>query len=128
MTSPADSSATTANSTASRVGVENNSDANKAAAPSYPCGGRYRLRDEEEPTTYRFDINLDIYPGETVAIVGESGSGKSTTAHAVMGLIPGGGRVTSGTIELDGQDITHFSEKQFTAIRGNTVGLIPRIR
>ena len=127
MTSPADSSATTANSTASRVGVKNNSDANKAAAPVLSMRGvDIAFGTKKNPLPTVFDINLDIYPGETVAIVGESGSGKSTTAHAVMGLIPGGGRVTSGTIELDGQDITHFSEKQFTAIRGNTVGLIPQ--
>lgn len=127
MTSPADSSATTANSTASRVGVENNSDANKAAAPVLSMRGvDIAFGTKKNPLPTVFDINLDIYPGETVAIVGESGSGKSTTAHAVMGLIPGGGRVTSGTIELDDQDITHFSEKQFTAIRGNTVGLIPQ--
>lgn len=127
MTSPADSSATTANSTASRVGVKNNSDANKAAAPVLSMRGvDIAFGTKKNPLPTVFDINLDIYPGETVAIVGESGSGKSTTAHAVMGLIPGGGRVTSGTIELDGHDITHFSEKQFTAIRGNTVGLIPQ--
>lgn len=127
MTSPADSSATTANSTASRVGVKNNSDANKAATPVLSMRGvDIAFGTKKNPLPTVFDINLDIYPGETVAIVGESGSGKSTTAHAVMGLIPGGGRVTSGTIELDGQDITHFSEKQFTAIRGNTVGLIPQ--
>ena len=80
----------------------------------------------KNPLPTVFDINLDIYPGETVAIVGESGSGKSTTAHSILGLIPGGGRVTGGTITLDGQDITNFTEKQFTGIRGNTVGLIPQ--
>lgn len=127
MTSHADSSATAANSPASRVGVNSKNDANEAANPVLSMRGvDIAFGTKKNPLPTVFDVNLDIYPGETVAIVGESGSGKSTTAHAVLGLIPGGGRVTGGTITLDGQDITNFSEKQFTAIRGNTVGLIPQ--
>lgn len=127
MTSHADSSATAANSSASRVGVDSKYDANEAANPVLSMRGvDIAFGTKKNPLPTVFDVNLDIYPGETVAIVGESGSGKSTTAHAVLGLIPGGGRVTGGTITLDGQDITNFSEKQFTAIRGNTVGLIPQ--
>lgn len=127
MTSHADSSATAANSPASRVGVDSKNDANEAANPVLSMRGvDIAFGTKKNPLPTVFDVNLEIYPGETVAIVGESGSGKSTTAHAVLGLIPGGGRVTGGTITLDGQDITNFSEKQFTAIRGNTVGLIPQ--
>lgn len=127
MTSPADSSAPTDSSAASRVGVGNKSDANSTPSPVLSMRGvDIAFGTKKNPLPTVFDVNLEIYPGETVAIVGESGSGKSTTAHAVLGLIPGGGRVTGGTIELAGQDITHFSEKQFTAIRGNTVGLIPQ--
>ena len=55
--------------------------------------------------------NLTIYPGQTVAIVGESGSGKSTTAAAVIGLLPGTGKVAGGTIEFDGQDITNLTHQ-----------------
>ncbi|WP_130840964.1 dipeptide ABC transporter ATP-binding protein [Corynebacterium neomassiliense] len=72
------------------------------------------------------DVSLDIWPGETVAVVGESGSGKSTTAMSIMGLLPGGGRVTGGTITFDGRDITHLSERGFTEIRGSEVGLVPQ--
>lgn len=72
------------------------------------------------------DVNLDIYPGETVAIVGESGSGKSTTAHAIIGLLPSGGKVTSGTIEYLGYDLTKFSEKRMLDVRGDEIGLVPQ--
>ena len=70
--------------------------------------------------------NLTIYPGQTVAIVGESGSGKSTTAAAVIGLLPGTGKVTGGTIEFDGQDITHLSTKEWVRLRGSGIGLVPQ--
>jgi len=73
-----------------------------------------------------FDVNFDIWPGETVAVVGESGSGKSTTAMSIMGLLPGGGRVTAGTITFDGRDITHLTNREFTTIRGSQVGLVPQ--
>jgi len=70
--------------------------------------------------------NLTIYPGQTVAIVGESGSGKSTTAAAIIGLLPGTGRVTGGTIEFDGRDITTLSTKQWVELRGSGIGLVPQ--
>ncbi|MGP5497656.1 ABC transporter ATP-binding protein [Corynebacterium flavescens] len=71
-------------------------------------------------------VDLSIYPGQSVAIVGESGSGKSTTAMAILGLLPGTGRVTGGRILFEGQDITHFNDKQFEALRGNKIGLVPQ--
>ena len=70
--------------------------------------------------------NLTIYPGQTVAIVGESGSGKSTTAAAVIGLLPGTGKVAGGTIEFDGQDITNLSTNQWVELRGSGIGLVPQ--
>ena len=80
----------------------------------------------KNPLPTVFDVNFDIWPGETVAVVGESGSGKSTTAMGIMGLLPGGGQVTDGTITFDGRDITHLSEREFTGIRGSEVGLVPQ--
>ena len=70
--------------------------------------------------------NLTVYPGQTVAIVGESGSGKSTTAHAIIDLLPGTGHVTGGTIRFDGRDITHLKRRQREAIRGSQIGLVPQ--
>ena len=70
--------------------------------------------------------NLTIYPGQTVAIVGESGSGKSTTAAAVIGLLPGSGKVTGGSIEFDGKELTKMSSKEWIELRGSGIGLVPQ--
>ncbi|MCW2650245.1 MAG: oligopeptide transport system ATP-binding protein oppD [Mycobacterium sp.] len=69
---------------------------------------------------------LTVYPGQTVALVGESGSGKSTTAAAVLGLLPPGGRITAGRIVFDGSDITHADRRRFEKIRGRRIGLVPQ--
>lgn len=71
-------------------------------------------------------VNMTIYPGQSVAIVGESGSGKSTTAMSILGLLPGTGKVTGGQILFEGEDITHYNNKQFEALRGNKIGLVPQ--
>jgi peptide/nickel transport system ATP-binding protein len=70
--------------------------------------------------------DLTIYPGQTVAIVGESGSGKSTTAHALIGLLPGTGKVTGGSITFDGREIAHLRERDLVAVRGREIGLVPQ--
>lgn len=70
--------------------------------------------------------HLTIMPGETVAIVGESGSGKSTTALAAIGLLPANGRVSGGQILLDGEDISHASERRMIELRGNIIGMVPQ--
>jgi len=70
--------------------------------------------------------SLTVYPGQTVAIVGESGSGKSTTAHAIIDLLPGTGKVTSGQILFDGKDIAHAKKSDIVALRGSSIGLVPQ--
>lgn len=72
------------------------------------------------------DARLSVAAGQTVAVVGESGSGKSTTAAAVLGLLPPGGRITAGRIAFDGVDITSASRRQLRALRGRGIGLVPQ--
>lgn len=64
--------------------------------------------------------------GKTLAIVGESGSGKSTTAMAVIGLLPGNGKISSGSIRFDGQELVGLPESKMRAIRGRSIGLVPQ--
>ncbi|POX48535.1 ABC transporter ATP-binding protein [Streptomyces sp. Ru71] len=71
-------------------------------------------------------VSLSVRPGEVVALVGESGSGKSTTAHAVLGLLPAGARVEGGAVRLDGTDLAGAGEATLRAHRGRTVGLVPQ--
>jgi peptide/nickel transport system ATP-binding protein len=69
---------------------------------------------------------LALRPGERVAVVGQSGSGKSTTAHAIIGLLPGSGHVTAGTIRWRGEDITQAGERRLRRLRGREIGLVPQ--
>ena len=71
-------------------------------------------------------VDLTVRTGHRVAIVGESGSGKSTTAAAAIGLLPGTGRVTGGTIEFDGEDVTAAGERRLRQLRGRQIGLVPQ--
>ncbi|MDB5506718.1 MAG: putative ATPase component of various ABC-type transport system [Devosia sp.] len=72
------------------------------------------------------EVSFDIASGEVVALVGESGSGKSTTAQAIIGLLPEGGRIDSGAIRLNGEAISHWSGKRLAALRGSVISLIPQ--
>ena len=70
-------------------------------------------------------ISLDLKEGEILGIVGESGCGKSMTALSVMGLIPSPpGNITSGSISLEGLELTSLSSKKMREIRGNVISMI----
>ncbi|MCY3946321.1 MAG: ABC transporter ATP-binding protein [Anaerolineaceae bacterium] len=66
------------------------------------------------------DVNLEIFAGEMVSIVGPSGSGKST----LLGLIGGLDSPSSGSVEIDGVDISNMNEDQLTTIRNEKIGFI----
>ena len=72
------------------------------------------------------DANFTVYPGQWVAIVGESGSGKSTSAMAVLGLLPGTGHVVNGSIKLSGEEIAGAKQSEFDKLRGTKMGLVPQ--
>jgi len=75
-------------------------------------------------------VDLTVLCGQTVAVVGESGSGKSTTAAAILGLLPPGGRITAGRIVFDGRDITRgvvsADRRLLRSIRGRCIGYVPQ--
>lgn len=68
-------------------------------------------------------VNLEIDPGEAVALVGESGSGKSTTARAVMRLLPESSEL-GGDIEVDGQSVLTLSRRALREFRLRNVAMI----
>lgn len=70
--------------------------------------------------------DLEIYPGQSVALVGESGSGKSTLSHALIGLLADNAQLTGGTIRFRDTDITHLPDKYLRELRGSHIGLIPQ--
>ncbi|MEL7446311.1 MAG: ABC transporter ATP-binding protein [Pseudomonadota bacterium] len=71
------------------------------------------------------NISLSLNRGETLGIVGESGSGKSVTCYSIMRLIPQPpGRIESGEVMFDGQDLLTLSESEMRQIRGTKISMI----
>ncbi|MDT7788214.1 MAG: putative transport system ATP-binding protein [Pseudonocardiales bacterium] len=79
------------------------------ASRTYP-GGVQALR----------DVSLTVGGGEMLAIVGPSGSGKSTLLH-LMGTLD---KPTTGTVEIDGNDISTLSDNALSALRARTIGFV----
>ena len=71
------------------------------------------------------DVSWNVKKGETLAIVGESGSGKSVSALAILKLIPNPpGKITSGSIFFEGENIIKTSDAEIRNIRGNKISMI----
>jgi len=69
-------------------------------------------------------VSFDVHPGEALGLVGESGSGKTVALRALVGLLPRAARITGGTVEIDGVDVTAASENRRRELRGTTVSMI----
>ena len=81
----------------------------------------YKMRRE---TVYAAkNVNIEVSKGEILGLVGESGSGKSTVGNAIINLIDEPGKVSNGSIVLDGINI-HESPENISKYRGKKIGLI----
>ena len=70
-------------------------------------------------------VGFSLYRGRTLALVGESGCGKTVTSLAVMGLVPRPpGRITSGRVLLEGQDLLQLSQAELQHVRGRRVAMV----
>lgn len=69
-------------------------------------------------------VSFNLERGKVLGIVGESGSGKSVTAYSIMQILAGTGKIVSGSIKLDGQELVGAGEKVMKNIRGNKVSII----
>lgn len=77
---------------------------------------------QNTPTVLNF--NLSMEPGQIVSLVGESGSGKTTVIRAVLGLLPGGGKVTQGDILFNGSSLLQYTPDQWRRLRGSDISMI----
>jgi oligopeptide/dipeptide ABC transporter ATP-binding protein len=69
-------------------------------------------------------VSFDLHQGELLGVVGESGCGKSMTGFAIMGMLAAGGRVSQGSIKLDGRELVGLSEREWRKIRGEQIALV----
>jgi len=80
----------------------------------------------EEGTVFAVeDMNLEVGKGETLGLVGETGAGKTTTALGIMQLVPDPpGKIVSGQILFEGEDLLKKNQQQLRKIRGNKISMI----
>lgn len=69
-------------------------------------------------------VSLDIVSGRTLALVGESGCGKTVLGLSILKLVPRPGRITSGSIHLNGRDLLTLGEEEWQRVRGKNIGMI----
>ncbi len=85
---------------------------------------RTTFKTEDGTVTAVAGLSFSLDAGSTLGIVGESGSGKSVTSLSIMRLIAPPGRIESGRILFDGEDLLQKSEAEMRAIRGHRIAMI----
>lgn len=69
-------------------------------------------------------VSFNLDRGKVLGIVGESGSGKSVTAYSIMQILEKTGKIVSGSIKIDGQELVGAGEKVMKNVRGNKISII----
>jgi peptide/nickel transport system ATP-binding protein len=69
-------------------------------------------------------VSLSVGAGECLGLVGESGCGKTMTARSIIGLLPAGGAITSGSVVLGETELTSLSERDLREVRGRDIGMV----
>ncbi|MHB8589861.1 MAG: ABC transporter ATP-binding protein [Candidatus Dormibacteraceae bacterium] len=72
------------------------------------------------------DVSFEIRSGEMLAIVGETGSGKSTTASAMIRMLPRNGRALAGRVLFEGDDLLRLSDRAMRRLRGQDITYVPQ--
>ncbi len=70
------------------------------------------------------DVSFSLRAGEVLAIVGESGCGKSVLCKSILHLLPPSARRKSGTIAVNGRDITRLRERELQKLRGSLFSMV----
>ena len=69
-------------------------------------------------------VSFTLDRGKVLGIVGESGSGKSVTAYSIMQILAGTGKIVSGSVKFNGEELVDSGEKKMKEIRGNKISII----
>jgi peptide/nickel transport system ATP-binding protein len=102
-------------------------------APAEPGGAGPTVQVEHMDVTYKVhdrdrlalrDVSFDVRQRESYGLVGESGSGKSTVALALTRYLPRNGRVSSGSITINGQDLLSMGPARLRELRARTVSMV----
>ncbi len=79
----------------------------------------------EDKTLHAVDgVSFSLFRGEILGLVGESGCGKSVTALSILRLLPDSGKVISGQVLLEGEDLLEMDDNEIRNVRGNRISMV----